>query len=426
MKTTKRLLLIISVTGTLWASSLQAADDKQTVIKKAELLSLHAQSTAAVCFSRDGLLATTSLDRTVKLWDVKKRRVVATLDGFPPSPEGTWDRDAVFSPDGSLLAIAATGKVIQVYDTKTKREVWRSDTGARSLAFAPNGKTLVTADWEDAAIKVWDSRSGKLLKTLKGTGAVMQPGCWSQGTVTYGPDGKTFATSVGGASHGGVRFPTELTIWDAETLTSRAQFVPQSSRIHAMAYSPDGKTLAVGGVDGTLRLFGFPSRPKVKVVADRVKQLIDQLGHNEIAQRKAAQRALMELGSAAQAALQEAARASKSAEVRSRARTILGAVARDAAPKPLTELERLEGTIMGIAYSPDGKLLASCSRVFSKGRGRIAVWGTADTTRPVFEWSGPGVTSIQFSPDGRHMASSGQDGAVTLWKIDRRNTPPKK
>ncbi len=81
---------------------------------------------------------------------------------------------------------------------------------------------------------------------------------------------------------------------------------------------------------------------------------------------------------------------------------------------------------MGVAYSPDGKLLASCSRVYREERGRIVVWRTADTTRPVFEWNGPGVTSIQFSPDGRHMASSGQDGAVTLWKIDRRNTPPKK
>ena len=41
--------------------------------------------------------------------------------------------------------------------------------------------------------------------------------------------------------------------------------------------------------------------------------------------------------------------------------------------------------------------------------------------RPVFEWDGPGVNSIQFSPDGKRMASSGQDGAVTLWQIEEVN-----
>ena len=78
---------------------------------------------------------------------------------------------------------------------------------------------------------------------------------------------------------------------------------------------------------------------------------------------------------------------------------------------------------MGIAFSPQGTLLASCSREYREGRGRIIVWRTTDMKRPVFEWDGPGVNSIQFSPDGKHMASSGQDGAVTLWQIDQVNRP---
>ena len=350
-----------SFTFSFWVGSAEEADAVEAtfqVIHKAQTLPLHAQSTAAVCFSRNGLLATTSLDRTVKLWDVKQHSLLATLDGFPPSPEGTWDREAVFSPDGSLLAVATTGKAIQVYQTETKRQLWRSDNGARSIAFAPNGKTFVTADWEDAAIKVWDGSSGKLLKTLKGTSEEIKPDCWSQGTVAYAPDGKTFATAVGGADMT-AKFPTQLTIWDAESLTPLTQFVPQSVRIHAMAYSPDGKTLAVGGVGGTLRLVSVPDPTD-----------------------------------------------------------------RDAKAKVVSTFKRCHrGTIMGIAWSPDGKLLASCSREYTKGRGRIVVWRKADMTRPAFEWNGHGVTSIQFSPDGNYMASSVQDGAVTLWKVNLASAP---
>ena len=341
-----------------WVGSAEEADAVEAtfkppgVLEKTQTLPLHAQSTAAVCFSRNGLLATTSLDRTVKLWDMKQRQLIATLDGFPRSPEGTWDRDAVFSPDGSLLALAATGKAIQVYETETKRQLWRSDNGARSLAFAPNGKTFVTADWEDAAIRVWEARSGELLKTLQGTDATLVPDCWSQGTVAYAPDGKTFATAVGGADQT-AKFPTQLTIWDAESLTPRTRFVPHKYRIHAMAYSPDGKSLAIGGVGGTLRLVSLPDPTN-----------------------------------------------------------------RDAAAKVVTTLRNHRGTIMGIAWSPDGKLLASCSREYAKERGRIVVWRMEDSTYPALEWDGPGVTSVQFSPDGKSMASSGQDGAVTLWQVN--------
>lgn len=421
MRTTKRLSLMIVLVGPLLSDSLPAADDEKAVIQKAQTLPLHAKATAAVCFSRNGLLATTSLDRTVKLWDVEQRRLIKTLDGFPKSPEGTWDRDAVFSPDGSLLVIAATGKAIQVYQTETKRQLWRSDNGARSLAFAPNSKTFVTADWEDGSIKVWEAGSGKLLKTLKGTNAEVKPGCWSQGTVAYAPDGKTFASAVGGADQT-AKFPTQLTIWDAESLSPRTQFVPQSVRIHAMAYSPDGKTLAVAGVHGTLRLLGVPSpsKVKVKVAPERVEQLIAQLDDDAFAQRESAQEALMKIGSAAKAALQQAAQTAKSLEVRLRTSAILRSLAQASGLKEVAIFKRCHaGTIMGIAYSPDGKLLASCSREYLKGRGRIVVWRTEDTTRPAFEWNGPGVTSIQFSPDGNYMASSGQDGSVTLWQITK-------
>ena len=183
--------------------AIQLADGQpRTTIKKLEVLGLHKESTAAVCFSRTGRLASTSRDQTVKFWDMNQRRVVATLKGLPQTDEGTWDRDAVYSADGKLFATATTGGSLRVYETKEHRELWNTEMGARSLAFAPDGKTLVTADWEDATVKVWQSSTGKLLKTLKGTTELVKPGCWSQGTVAYAPHGESLATAVGGRRPG--------------------------------------------------------------------------------------------------------------------------------------------------------------------------------------------------------------------------------
>ena len=134
---------------------------------------------------------------------MKQRRVVATLKGLPRTDEGTWDRDAVFSPDGNLFATATTGGSLRVYETKENRELWRTKIGARSLAFAPDGKTLVTADWEDSTVKVWQSTTGKLMETLKGTTELVKPGCWSQGTVAYAPHGKSFRHRGWGRRSGG-------------------------------------------------------------------------------------------------------------------------------------------------------------------------------------------------------------------------------
>ena len=390
----------------------------EPAIKQAAVLGHHTKSAAAVSFSRNGVLATTGLDRTIKLWDLKRRRVVGTIGDLPAGGEGTWDRDVVFSSDGKLLATAASGRAIQVFDAKTKRQLWRKVAGARSLAFSPKGSKLVSADWEDGAIKVWDARTGKLLKTLKGTEGVVGAGCWSQGTVQFAPDGKSFATAVGGADMGAKRIPTTLTIWDTETLTARTTIVAHSGRVHAMAYAPDGKTIALGGVDGRIRMYRLPVWPQAaKATKKRVDQLINQLDHKEFAKREAAQKELKKLGSAVHAALRTAVKTTKSPEIRFRAGRILAAAARNAMPTLTAILRGHRGTVMGITYSPDGRFLATCSREYRRGRGRIIVWQAADTSRPFFQWNGAGMTSIQFSADGRHMASSGQDSKVILWQI---------
>jgi WD40 repeat protein len=240
------------------------------------VLTGHADWVQAIVFAPAGRrLATSSNDRTVRLWDIDTGAVVNVLK--LPYPVDAID----YSPDGRTLVTAGTDGTVQLWDTRAATSVarfegtgyplfsvayapdgrnvaaagkdrvvylWNTGNGNRraleghrgeinALAFRPGGKMLVSAG-ADRSIHVWDVESGQETSTLSGHKDLVL-------ALAFSRDGNWLAS--GDAGH-------TIRLWDMRTLTL-AQTLNVSQSVLSLAFARDGSWLAAGSADNTVRLF---------------------------------------------------------------------------------------------------------------------------------------------------------------------------
>jgi WD40 repeat protein len=215
----------------------------------------HSDSLYALALHPQGSpLCAAGYDHLVSLWETLRYEVrqgkvrVWKTRKIPPDPRMLKDHtDAVyglaFSPDGSRLASVAGDRTLKMWDGKTgKRLFTLSESTAElyAVAFRPDG-TQIAAGGADKTLRIWNVQAtgGTLARAaFAHQGAILR--------VLYAPDGKSIYTS--GEDNA-------VKQWDAATLDERKVYPKQSDWPQALALSPDGKTLAVGCHDGSLRFY---------------------------------------------------------------------------------------------------------------------------------------------------------------------------
>jgi WD40 repeat protein len=203
-----------------------------------------------IAFSPDGkTLATTSLLNKVRLWNLQTGQLRHTID-----IADTNVMSVAFSPDGKTLA--AGGMARDPNLQKGEVTLWDVGTGAAkrtltghgqvwAIVFAPDGKTVAASG---SGVKVWDVEGGELKHSL-GNGIGMD--------IAFAPDGKTLAMAAALANDKG-----NVTLWDTRTGKLQQTFEGHENLVYAVAFSRDGRTLASGSRDRTIRLWKLKASNK--------------------------------------------------------------------------------------------------------------------------------------------------------------------
>ncbi len=246
----------------------------------------HTGEVISLAFNSSGeILATGSDQGEIILWDTNSRNVIARIS---QAHEGAV-RALSFHPNSGVLVSAGADRVLQIWDessgAKLAPPITNHQGAILAATFSPDGRYFASGG-EDRVVLVWDgsaianyrfdspAQPVPVTEPLSGNGRRIT-------TLTFNQDSTKLASgTIASSSTAGVREQAgndTITLWDLTNFEIIGEpFITRHGRVLTIAFSPDGKQLASGGLDSRLILWSIDIEDWQQSACQRINREFSQ------------------------------------------------------------------------------------------------------------------------------------------------------
>ena len=317
-----------------------------------------------LAFSPDGkLLASSSIDCTVKVWDTNTGECLQIFTN-----EQQWIWAVAFSPDSKIVAIGGEDSTIILWNiyTDERRILPGHHSWVWSLAFHPHQNILASASY-DLSIRLWDIDTGECLNVLTGHQHILMG-------IDFHPSGEILASSS---------YDYTVKLWEVKTGKCLKTLEGHTKEVPCVAFNNNGKILVSGSSDCTIKLWEIQTGECLRTLRGHIQGVttVDFASNGNII-ATGDNNQVLKLWDVDEA-------------------------------KCLKTWQGYTNFMLTTAISPNGRLIASGSsdrtvRIWDIESRQLISTGTHNS------W----VWMVDFSPDGQTLASCSEDETIKLWDVN--------
>jgi len=331
-------------------------------------------------------------DDTARTWNIETGKLTNTF-----YHDINYKNQTIFSPDGNYLVTGLADSTAIIWNIKTG-ELIQTFKGHQSaihtVEFSPDGSQILTSSFIGNAPRLWDTKTGNLIKELRENKIFYKNSTFTNG-ASFSRDGRLILTYL--STRPGT---TRIRLWDVrtgfpvQTWHEGSLFNDGpgsiSKKIWAVAVSPDGRKVAVVG-DSTIRILGGRPAESSYIIDSSDVQFSSRIPLSFSPDGKFL------------------ASASSESVIK-----LWKSDARD----PFFTIKGPEDGVQSLSFSEDSKLLATTSN-----DNTVKIWNVpSGNLLKTLKGHKSSVHAIEFSSNNRYLATSSEDQTIRIWNVETGRT----